>query len=268
MSIVEIEANEASAPNTKRPTVLFICHNHPAVRPGGAEAYALELHRHLRRIRRVRVDLPGQGGPAASTGGRTASRDLRGSGRTVRRTSTSSTHEDWTTTTGRSERSGTTRSSTRSISRASSRRSGPMSSISSTRCSSVTTCFARSGTRFRDAPIVYTLHEFMPICHRQGQMLRVPDDEPCTEESPRRCHECFPEISPQTFFLRKRFVQSHLALVDLFIAPSAHSCASGTSTGDFRPTRSWSRSMDGRRLPERRRWRSASTATALASSDS
>ncbi len=70
-------------------------------------------------------------------------------------------------------------------------------------------------------PIVYTLHEFMPICHRQGQMLRVPDDEPCLEESPRRCNECFPEISPQTFFLRKRFVQSHLSLVDLFIAPSA-----------------------------------------------
>ena len=61
----------------------------------------------------------------------------------------------------------------------------------------------------------------MPICHRQGQMLRVPDDEPCLEESPRRCNECFPEISPQTFFLRKRFVQSHLSLVDLFIAPSA-----------------------------------------------
>ena len=40
------------------------------------------------------------------------------------------------------------------------------------------------------------------------------------EESPRRCHECFPEITPQTFFLRKRFIQSHLSLVDLFLAPS------------------------------------------------
>ena len=44
--------------------------------------------------------------------------------------------------------------------------------------------------------------------------------ELCREESPRRCHECFPQISPQTFFMRKRFIQSHLALVDHFIAPS------------------------------------------------
>jgi glycosyltransferase involved in cell wall biosynthesis len=72
-----------------------------------------------------------------------------------------------------------------------------------------------------NAAILYTLHEFMPICHRQGQMLRATDDTPCMRESPRRCNECFPEIDPQTFFLRKRFVQSHLAVVDRFIAPSA-----------------------------------------------
>ena len=30
-----------------------------------------------------------------------------------------------------------------------------------------------------------------------------------------------PESRPQTFFLRKRFIQSHFSLVDLFIAPSA-----------------------------------------------
>jgi glycosyltransferase involved in cell wall biosynthesis len=71
-----------------------------------------------------------------------------------------------------------------------------------------------------DVAIVYTLHEFLPICHRQGQMLRVGSEKPCREESPRRCHECFPEIAPQEFFLRKRFIQSHLGLADLFIAPS------------------------------------------------
>ena len=61
-----------------------------------------------------------------------------------------------------------------------------------------------------NAKIVYTLHEFMPICHRQGQMLRAHNDELCRHASPQRCHECFPEISAQTFFLRKRFIQSHL----------------------------------------------------------
>src|SRR5262249_3669984 len=40
------------------------------------------------------------------------------------------------------------------------------------------------------------------------------------ESSPRRCNECFPEISPQTFYMRKRFIQSHLGLVDQFIAPT------------------------------------------------
>jgi glycosyltransferase involved in cell wall biosynthesis len=71
-----------------------------------------------------------------------------------------------------------------------------------------------------DAPIVYSLHEYIPICHRDGQMVRTKDNELCQEESPRRCHECFPEISPQTFFMRKRFIQSHLELVDCFVAPT------------------------------------------------
>jgi glycosyltransferase involved in cell wall biosynthesis len=45
------------------------------------------------------------------------------------------------------------------------------------------------------------------------------NQEVCREESPRRCHECFPEVSQQAFFMRKRFIQSHLELVDHFIAP-------------------------------------------------
>jgi glycosyltransferase involved in cell wall biosynthesis len=69
-------------------------------------------------------------------------------------------------------------------------------------------------------PIVYTLHEFVPICHRSGHMVRTVAEELCDESSPRRCHECFPEITPQRFFLRERFIRSHLALVDLFISPS------------------------------------------------
>jgi glycosyltransferase involved in cell wall biosynthesis len=70
-------------------------------------------------------------------------------------------------------------------------------------------------------PIVYTLHEFLPICHRNGQLVRTTTEKPCREESPRRCHECFPEVSPQEFFMRKRFIQSQMSLVDRFIAPSS-----------------------------------------------
>jgi glycosyltransferase involved in cell wall biosynthesis len=71
-----------------------------------------------------------------------------------------------------------------------------------------------------DAPIVFSLHEYMPICNRDGVMVRATNEGLCEEESPRRCHECFPAVSPQSFYMRKRFIQSHLSLVDLFIAPS------------------------------------------------
>jgi glycosyltransferase involved in cell wall biosynthesis len=71
-----------------------------------------------------------------------------------------------------------------------------------------------------DAAIVYTLHEFLPICHRHGQMVRTINDELCIEASPRRCNGCFPDITPQEFYLREQFVKSHFEDVDLFIAPS------------------------------------------------
>jgi glycosyltransferase involved in cell wall biosynthesis len=69
------------------------------------------------------------------------------------------------------------------------------------------------------APILYTLHEYLPICHRDGQMLRV-SGELCTHETPRRCNECYPHRSQQHFFLRKQLIQRHLSNVDLFLAPS------------------------------------------------
>jgi glycosyltransferase involved in cell wall biosynthesis len=71
-----------------------------------------------------------------------------------------------------------------------------------------------------DVPIVYTLHDHTIICNRDGQLVRTLNNELCREESPRRCHECFPDLSPQTFFMRKRFIQSQLSVVDLFITPS------------------------------------------------
>jgi glycosyltransferase involved in cell wall biosynthesis len=73
-----------------------------------------------------------------------------------------------------------------------------------------------------ETPIVYTLHEYLPICHREGQMLRTPfkNEELCLKASPRRCSECFPDIPSSEFYLRERFVKAHLAHVDLFIAPS------------------------------------------------
>jgi glycosyltransferase involved in cell wall biosynthesis len=52
-------------------------------------------------------------------------------------------------------------------------------------------------------------------------MVRTMDRALCDHDSPRRCHECFPNIPQQTFFMRKRFIQSQLSAVDLFVTPSA-----------------------------------------------
>lgn len=71
-----------------------------------------------------------------------------------------------------------------------------------------------------DAPIVFTLHEFLPICNAQGLMIRPGSGELCQRASPLRCHECFPDIPAYRHFLRERFIKSHLALVDLFLVPS------------------------------------------------
>ena len=69
-------------------------------------------------------------------------------------------------------------------------------------------------------PIVYTLHEFLSICHHHGLMLRTFSQELCRTATPMRCHQCFEGISPQQFFLRERFVKAQLKNVDLFLAPS------------------------------------------------
>jgi glycosyltransferase involved in cell wall biosynthesis len=73
-----------------------------------------------------------------------------------------------------------------------------------------------------NAVLLYTLHDFNPICHHNGQMVRRPTLEPCEHASPRRCHQCFPEIPAQTFFLRQTFIKSTLELIDQFITPSEH----------------------------------------------
>jgi glycosyltransferase involved in cell wall biosynthesis len=70
-----------------------------------------------------------------------------------------------------------------------------------------------------DVPIFLTLHEFLAICHAQGQMLKT-NGMLCQKAAPLDCHMCFPDISPQDFFMRELFVKSFLALVDQFVCPS------------------------------------------------
>lgn len=70
------------------------------------------------------------------------------------------------------------------------------------------------------AVLVHTLHDFLPICARDGQMLRRGDHERCLQASCRRCHECIPDTAPAEFFLRERFIKAQLEHVDVFLCPS------------------------------------------------
>jgi glycosyltransferase involved in cell wall biosynthesis len=81
--------------------------------------------------------------------------------------------------------------------------------------------------RLPSAAIVCTLHDYRPICHRDGVLVRTSspatsetEEQLCLKASPRRCHECFPQIGEQEFFYRRRFIEAHLRHVDLFLAPS------------------------------------------------
>lgn len=73
---------------------------------------------------------------------------------------------------------------------------------------------------FPRAPIVYTLHEYIPMCFLDGQMVRVHDRSVCPAATPTRCHQCFPDIPAADFRMRELFIKSHFDLVDRFLAPS------------------------------------------------
>ena len=70
------------------------------------------------------------------------------------------------------------------------------------------------------ARVMLTLHEYLLICHHHGQMVTRPNLTLCAAASPLACHACFPEQSPQAFFMRDLWLRRHLDDVDLFIAPS------------------------------------------------
>jgi glycosyltransferase involved in cell wall biosynthesis len=70
------------------------------------------------------------------------------------------------------------------------------------------------------ARIIFTFHEFMAICAADGQMVRRTDKSLCSEASSVRCHQCFPDLTPEFFFLREMWLKKHLEAVDVFTVPS------------------------------------------------
>jgi len=198
--------------------VLFVAHNHPTLHPGGAEAYALELYEEMREtpgiepmmlarigsnVARRRVSHPGT--PFSSVNGDPGQQFVF----------TETEHFDFFTLTSR-DKSLYSRHLTDYLLA----HRPDVVHLQHTHFIGVD-LVSQIRRVLPDAAIVYTLHEFLPICHRDGQMVRTSGDELCGEASPRRCNECFPELSPQAFFLRERFVKGHFANVDRFLAPSA-----------------------------------------------
>jgi glycosyltransferase involved in cell wall biosynthesis len=201
-----------------RRKVLYVCHNHPRVRAGGAETYAHELHVALRASPDWEPTFLARSGPPLSRYGRPHE--------DVAVSPVADTGDeyfiypdgydfDWLFGTMRHSKELYTRHLRRFL-----------LALEPDVVHFQHTLFIgfdaiREVRRvLPDVPIVYTLHEFLPICRAQGQMVRTMDGSLCDEETPRRCSECFPEHSPETFYLRKRFIQAQLGLVDLFVVPS------------------------------------------------
>lgn len=67
--------------------------------------------------------------------------------------------------------------------------------------------------------IFLTLHEYVAICANNGQMVKT-NGRLCSRESIDECRLCFPERTPEDFWLRKHFFKRHFDLVDGFVSPS------------------------------------------------
>jgi glycosyltransferase involved in cell wall biosynthesis len=70
------------------------------------------------------------------------------------------------------------------------------------------------------AKIFLTLHEFLAICHHNGQMVKTNTYALCHKATPADCGRCFPNVPSGEFFLRERFIKAHYDLVDMFFCPS------------------------------------------------
>lgn len=75
-------------------------------------------------------------------------------------------------------------------------------------------------TTLPNAFIALTLHEYIAICLRNGQMVKNGSKRLCYRESLEDCTACFPEYSVQDFWLRKHYIQKHFEAANMFISPS------------------------------------------------
>ena len=196
--------------------VLYLCHNHPAIRPAGAENYALELHRAMLEHGPYDSVFVARTGPPmaqAPEPGDPVVRAVPGAaGEYLLHTDVG----EW------DDLLGTMRDK-----RLYTRVLRQLLEDVRPDVVHVQHSYLLGYELLREvrhtlpgAPLVATLHELLPICHNRGQMVRTWGTELCDRASPARCHACFPGVAPHRFFLRERFIRAQLALVDRFVCPS------------------------------------------------
>lgn len=197
--------------------LLFICHNHPGTRPGGAEGYAYELFSAFRDHPDFEATFLAKGGPPLGQSGQvhvgTPVAPVDGAGDEYH-LFTDGYSYDWF-------RGSITDPDFAAVHVRKFLQALQPDIVHIQHLQFLGYDLIRTiRSVVPNAVIVFTLHEYGAICHQRGQMVRTGTAELCERSSPRRCHECFPEFSPQDFFLRRRHLQSHLSLVDRFVSPS------------------------------------------------
>ena len=192
--------------------VLFVVHNHPRIRPGGAEAYALELHRELNQtdgfssmlLARAELD------PGYRPGGMNPLPDAEND--LLFYTSGGSFDHFF----GRSRARGATAARFSAFLAD----AAQMLSTSSTRCFSDMTWFAPRGQRCQASRSFSLSTSSYRSATTMGKWSGSRTATFAWRRQPRRCNECFPQLSTGHFALRKRFIHRQLDCVDRFIAPS------------------------------------------------
>ena len=201
-----------------KPRVLYVCNNHPKTSPGGAEIYSYELYHAVRDHGAFDPLFVAKVGPPMSIDPRPEETRFSRAGSDPNDYLFYTEHHEFDLVTWTSNRKGLYIEDWRTF----------LNTVKPDLVHFQHVAFlgfdlVRETRRtLPDVPIIYMLHEFMPICHHNGQMVRRDTSELCYSASPARCHRCFPKVSPEAFFLRERFIKAAFEFVDLFITPSAH----------------------------------------------
>lgn len=75
-------------------------------------------------------------------------------------------------------------------------------------------------THFPHIKIFMTPHEYTLICANSGQMVKTGSLSLCNAWGLLDCHQCFPDKSPEAFWLRYRRLRSYMDCIDHFFVPS------------------------------------------------